>query len=158
MNLDNVFKDIVLLKPLPDTEIKEIIIRRLSQDVKYFTEGTLNLIARYADGNPRDALLAAQKVVFENFSLSKIDEKATYSFLSKLSRRFLSRLSLTSKQEEAFKILKEFKGTREDAISALRSKGIKRTTAYSIIEKFIKEGILKEQEGIYRISGKLLFY
>ncbi|WP_129408400.1 ATP-binding protein [Marinitoga lauensis] len=155
-NLENVIKDIIYLREFTNSEIKEIIIKRIKDFIYLFDENVIDLIADYSDGNPRDAFWITQKIVFE--ALSKKLEKIDYSFarttIKTIVNEYLKEISLTDKQKS---MIDEdlFPGTREDIVKkAIENKKLPRSTAYSIFDKLLKTGIIIEQNGIYRLSGK----
>ncbi|SHF05952.1 ATPase [Marinitoga hydrogenitolerans DSM 16785] len=155
-NLENVIKDIIYLREFTNSEIKEILIKRIKEFIYYFDESVIDLIVDYSDGNPRDAFWITQKLIFEALSkkLSKIDKMFAEETIKNIVNEYLNEISLTEKQKL---MIDEdlFPGKREEILKkAIENKKFPRSTAYSIFDKLLKTGIIIEQNGIYRLSGK----
>ncbi len=157
-NLENIIKDIVFLEEMPDSDIKELLIRRLGNLATWFEEDALESITLFADGNPRDALWIAQKVAFDNIYSERVAKKNCEESILKIVKEYMSDLSLTQIQRQVLAALKNFTGSKEEILKILSQNSIKRTTAYSTIERLLMLGMIIERRGIYRLSGKAQIY
>jgi len=153
-NLENVIKDVVFLSELTDSDIRELLLKRLGSLTSWFRPESLEPIVSFADGNPRDALWMSQKVVFDNVGAKHITQSNAHESVKKIVREYMGDLSLTEIQRKAMKTASDFSGSKEELLDLLKDNAIKRTTAYSTIERLAKLGLLIERNGTYRISGK----
>ncbi|MCD6160197.1 MAG: ATPase [Kosmotoga sp.] len=153
-NLENIIKDVIFLYEMSDSDILELLLRRLEGMNGWFKKNALVQIVSFADGNPRDALWIAQKVAFENLSEKYVDESKCKTTIKKIVREYMGSLILTEIQKKALKLCTDFIGSKEEILALFQSSGIKRTTAYSTLDRLISSGLILEREGMYRISGK----
>lgn len=157
-NLENIIKDVVFLNELSDSDIKELLLRRLEDLIKWFKPNTLDPIILFADGNPRDALWIAQKVAFDNIDENLLTLQKCEISISKILKEYMKDLPLTKIQKNAIKVSRDFMGSKEELIELLQKNGVKRTTSYSTLDRLIKLGLIIERDGLYRISGKAKIY
>ncbi len=156
-NLENIIKDAVLIKDLEPHHVKDMLIRRFAKDLDWLEDiSILDMLADFSDGNPRDALWIAQKVVTKNIAKEKLTYADVKKTIEEVSKELLQTISLTELQNKALETLKGFSGTKEDFIMTLTKKGFARTTAYDLFEKFLKTGLLIQKEKFFSISGKVL--
>lgn len=154
-NLENIFKDIVFLEPLSKSDIKELLIRRIREHLDLVSQEVLEIASDFADGNPRDAIWILNKTVFENVEEKRISKEHIVRTIEKLvGEYFVHQLTLTENQRKALRTLRNFTGSKEQLVSELQKVGIKRTTAYSVIEQLVQKKILLFRNGVYRLSGK----
>ena len=153
-NLENVIKDVVFLSELTDSDIRELLLKRLGNLTSWFRPESLEPIVSFADGNPRDALWIAQKVVFDNAGAKFLSESDANESVKKIVREYMGDLALTEIQRKTLKVASDFSGNKEELLDLLKSNAIKRTTSYSTIERLTTLGLLIERNGTYRISGK----
>jgi hypothetical protein len=153
-NLENVIKDVVFLSELTDLDIRELLLKRLGNLTSWFRPESLEPIVSFADGNPRDALWIAQKVVFDNAGAKFISVSDANESVKKIVREYMGDLALTEIQRKTLKVASDFSGNKEELLDLLKSNAIKRTTSYSTIERLTSLGLLIERNGTYRISGK----
>jgi len=154
-NLENIFKDIVFLEPLSKSDIKELLIRRIREHLDLVSQEVLEIASDFADGNPRDAIWILNKTVFENVEEKRISKEHIVRTIEKLvGEYFVHQLTLTENQRKALRTLRDFTGSKEQLVSELQKVGIKRTTAYSVIEQLVQKKILLFRNGVYRLSGK----
>jgi len=155
-NLENVIKDIIFLREFTNSEIKEIILKRIKSYLNFFEENVIDLVVDYSDGNPRDAFWIMQKIVFNALSkkLNNISFDFAKNSIKEIINEYLKEISLTEKQKSM--IDEElFPGSREEIIKkSIKRKKLPRSTAYSIFDRLVELGIIIEQNGIYRLSGK----
>jgi len=64
---------------------------------------------------------------------------------------------MTENQRKALKSLRDFSGPRNEIVEKLQKDGIKRTTAYSLIDQLVQKRILIERNGIFRMAGKFKY-
>lgn len=154
-NLENIFKDFVFLEPLSKSDIKELLIRRIHEHLELVSQEVLEIASDFADGNPRDAIWILNKTVFENVGEKRISKEHIVRTIEKLvGEYFAHQLTLTENQRKALRALTDFTGSKEELVFELQKSGIKRTTAYSIIEQLVQKKILLLRNGVYRLSGK----
>lgn len=156
-NLENILKDVVFLEEFDDFQIKEILLKRMRDFIDFIEPEILDMIVLFADGNPRDALWISQKIILENISRDGITSEMATGTISKTIKEYMSDISFTDLQRQSIYLLKNKFGSKEDIIITLTEGGIKRTTAYSITDKFIENGILIKRMNSYRLSGKIYF-
>ncbi|NUU96601.1 ATPase [Marinitoga sp. 1135] len=158
-NLENIIKDIIFLREFTSSEIKEILIKRLKEHIDFFDDKSLELIADFSDGNPRDAFWITQKIIFEALSqkITKIDEKMVKTLMRNIVKEYLNEISLTEKQK-TFIDESLYPGSREEIVKKAISKNkLPRSTAYSIFDRLLELGIIIEQNGTYKLSGKVKY-
>jgi len=153
-NLENIIKDVVFLREIKRSEVREVLLRRLGKLSSWFESGAVEEIVRFSDGNPRDALWIAQKVVFDNFDLKKLSEKACGKSIKKIVNEYMGAISLTDIQRKALVSVKELSGSRDEIIDAFVDESIKRTTAYSTFKRLVTLGLIIERDGQFVVSGK----
>ncbi len=157
-NLENIIKDVVLIKDLQAHHVKELLLKRFSEDLNWFEDlSILDMMVDFSDGNPRDAIWIAQKVVLENISKTCLTLDDTAQTIRKISEELLKTISLTDLQAKAVRVLRNFFGTKEQFIAKLVQNGFVRTTAYSIFDRFVELGFIVEKDGGFKLSGKLSF-
>jgi len=152
-NLENIFKDIVFLEPLSKSDIKELLVKRLHEYLHLISDNVFEIASDFADGNPRDALWIMSKTVFDNIDAQKLEAEHILRTMNKLTKEYIT-TPLTENQRKAIGLFKDFVGTRDKILEYLQEHGLKRTTAYSIINQLIEKKIIIERNGIYQLSGK----
>ncbi len=152
-NLENIFKDIVFLEPLSKSDIKELLIRRLSKYIGLISEEVLEIASDFADGNPRDALWIMYKTVFDNTDASRLEREHILKTIRGIVTEYKS-IPLTENQRRAVDLFRGLAGTRDKFIEQLQKSGIKRTTAYSLFNQLIEKKILIQRNETYQLSGK----
>lgn len=157
-NLENIIKDVVFIRDLENHHGKEMLIKRFSESLDWFEDlSILDMLADFSDGNPRDAIWIAQKVVLENISKNQLTVKDAIQSIQKISKELIRNISLTDLQTKALKILRGLTGSREQFLIKLVENGFARTTAYSIFDKFLEIGFIVPKESGFKFSGKLSF-
>jgi len=157
-NLENIFKDVVFLEPLEKSEIEEMLVRRVHQHLHLIAEEVFEIASEFSDGNPRDAIWIMNKSIFENATREKLEGEHIIRTINRLVREYLGeQFSMTENQRKALKSLRNFSGSRNEIVEKLQKEGIKRTTAYSLIEQLIQKKILIKRNGILRMSGKFKY-
>ncbi|ANQ53659.1 ATPase [Thermosipho sp. 1063] len=156
-NLENIFKDIILLEELTDSDIKELLLRRIHKFIDIIPSESLDPIIEFADGNPRDALWMLSKVIFENIEKDILKKEDTILTIKKITNEYLTELKLTPLQKKAFELLKDLTGSRDEFLTILQQNNIKRTTAYSILNTFIERKIIITKGIKLKFSGKYKF-
>ncbi len=152
-NLENIFKDIVFLEPLSKSDIKELLIRRLSKYIGLISEEVLEIASDFADGNPRDALWIMYKTVFDNTDASRLEREHILKTIRGIVTEYKS-IPLTENQRRAVDLFRGLAGTRDKFIEQLQKSGIKRTTAYSLFNQLVEKKILIQRNETYQLSGK----
>jgi len=158
-NLENILKDVIFIEPLDDDHVIEMILRRLKDFPDYFEREVLEEIAKFSDGNPRDALWVSQQIVLDNIGKKKIYLQDAQETVRKLVKgRFEGFLELTELQEQLLKaIAVEGQATRQAVVKKMESRGMKRQTIYTYIKRFIEGGLVIERRGVLRVSGKIRY-
>ncbi|QTA38468.1 ATPase [Thermosipho ferrireducens] len=157
-NLENILKDVLFLEPLSDRQIQEMIMKRLEKYPDFFDSDTLYEIAKYSDGNPRDALWISQQIVLDNLDLERITGKSATETLKKITKKYFeSSLDLTEIQEKVLNVIAKYSGSRNELVKKLEKEGIKRQTAYTYINRLKENGLILERNGKLKVSGKILY-
>lgn len=156
-NLENIIKDVVFLEALNDSEIKEVILKRIGDFAIWFEDKSLDALVLFSDGNPRDALWITQKVVFDNINARTLSEQMCRNSILKIVKEYMSGISLTQLQKKALLSLRNFMGSREELFKILDKSGFKRTTVYSTFDRLLSMRMIIERQGTYRISGKAYY-
>ncbi len=157
-NLENIIKDVTFLEPFSEKEIQEIILKRLSKYPDYFDGSALFEIARFSDGNPRDALWIAQQVVYENFDARNIDGGTARKSIKKVVERYFSKsLEISEMQKEILKYISENPGTKNVIVENLSQKGFKKQTIYTYLQRLKDSGFILQKDDELRVSGKIFY-
>ncbi|PLV56746.1 P-loop NTPase fold protein [Thermotoga sp. SG1] len=157
-NLENIFKDIVFVEPLKKLEIKELIIKRLGSYIELLEDGVLDIVAEFSDGNPRDGLWILTKAIYDNIHKERLSKEDLINTINRTIAEYTGlTLNLTENQKKAIRILRGSVYTREKIIETLQKEGIKRTTAYSVMDQLLQKRILLVEKEGYRISGKFRY-
>jgi len=156
-NLENILKDMIVLNPLDDKAISEIIMKRLIAFPKLFDKGSINNIVRFSDGNPRDALWITQQIILNNLDRNNIDEKISIKTIKEIASDYIKYgKSFTLIQRDILETIAKNPGERQTIVDRLNGK-IKKQTVYTYINRFISEGLLFEKNGVLRLPGKVYF-
>jgi len=157
-NLENIFKDMVFLDPLGERDIETMLLKRLNDFPGLFSQDALKVVSRFADGNLRDALWAAQQIILEITDERTITGKSAEKIIRTLVKNyFIYGASLSENKKKILKILSNEQGDKSYLVELLTKNGLKRTTAYMTIDRLTKEGLLIDRRGIIKISGKVYY-
>ncbi|MBO8139944.1 MAG: ATPase [Thermosipho sp. (in: Bacteria)] len=158
-NLENIFKDIIFLEELTNSDIKELLLRRIHKFLDVIPVDSLEPIIEFSDGNPRDALWIFSKIIFDNIDKKILRKEDAILSIKKITKEYLGELNFTTLQTKAFELLKDFSsGTKDELLTLLQQNNIKRTTAYSILNTFIERKILIPRKENLTLSGKYKFF
>jgi predicted KAP-like P-loop ATPase len=156
-NLENIFKDVIFLDPLSESDIESLLKVRLKDYNDVFSTEVLKHISRFSDGNPRDALWIAQRIVFMNRYKNKIETfDAVETIKRAMKEHFAFRRPFTEKQMEILKKLKNGPMSKSQLIKILPN--LKPQTIYTHLRRMRKEGIILEKDSFVDLSGKIYYY
>lgn len=163
-NLENILKDILPINKMRDQEIDEILSRRTKSFPEVLTREVKKVIIKFANGNPREALLLCQNTILSkniDFNFKKENFILTLNEIKQEMEKFLwtriNGLNLSQREKELLEVIYE-----NDTIlkSDLTNSKIPASTRFEIIKKFLDNKIIEElQTDIYKLDGKVqLFY
>ncbi|WP_084758750.1 P-loop NTPase fold protein [Thermosipho affectus] len=156
-NLENILKDTYFLEPLSNEQIQEVILKRLRKYPDFLDSDALYEIARYSDGNPRDALWISQQIVLNNLHKKRITGNIAVKTIKKITKKYFENsLQLTDLQEAVLNTITQY-GNRNIIVKKLEEKGIKRQTAYTYINRLKENGLIIERNGQLKVSGKIFY-
>lgn len=157
-NLENILKEMVFLEPMTQSQIEEIIWKRIKGFEELVEEEAVKTAARFSDGNPREALWALNRAIFRqkvsSSSTVKITKTMILDGIKDFSEEALAEAKLSEQQLKAVKSLKDYEGRRNEIINYLKSNGFAHSTAYDIVARLEEKAILIRGKMGYRISGK----
>ena len=159
-NLDNAFKDVVMLHPLESDHIVEMLVRRLKRYLGVFELDVFEEVALYSDGIPRDALRILAKAVVYYKAQSKITRDMIVDFIKReTTERFSDLLNLSENYMKVLRVASEAKEiSRRDLVERLKEKGLKSQTSYVYIGRLLEKGYLvRTRRGNLRVSGKVRY-
>ncbi len=158
-NLENILKDIVFLEPFDERTIQEVILRRLWKYPDYFDGESLEEIAKFSDGNPRDALWIAQQVVLNNLEKERIDGKTTKETIKNfVKKHFSQELEISDIQKQILKHIALNPAARNIIVEELARKGLKRKTVYAYVQKLKELGLLLQKGDVFKVSGRIFYF
>lgn len=153
-NLENIINDVTFLSEISNSEIRELLMKRLGKNIRWFESDAVEELVLFSDGNPRDALWMSQKVTLDNYDSNKLTREKCRASIRKFVREYSSELQLTDIQKKALKALENKKGSREAIIDLMKLNDIKHTTAYSTFKRLNSLGLIIERQKEFVISGK----
>jgi predicted KAP-like P-loop ATPase len=153
-NLENIINDVTFLREIKNSEIRELLLKRLDNCTRWFESDAIEELVLFADGNPRDALWMSQKVTLDNYDSDKLTKDKCKNSIKKFVKEYSSELQLTDIQKMALRSLKDEKGTREQIVDLMKANAIKHTTAYSTFKRLNSLGLIIERQNEFIISGK----
>jgi len=157
-NLENILKDVFFLEPMSDEQIQEMILKRLKDYPDFFDGDALYEIARYSDGNPRDALWISQRIVLNNLDRHRITGDIAKETIKREIRKYFEDVwELTDIQEKVLNVVARYGGSRSSLVKRLEENGIKRQTAYTYINRLKENGLIIERNGKLKVSGKIYY-
>ncbi|BBE31437.1 ATPase [Tepiditoga spiralis] len=157
-NLENIFKDMIFLKPLKNIDISQMILKRLEKYPEFISPDSLKEIADYSEGNPRDALWITQQIILNNTEKNIIDLKTTKEEIKKIVRQYFKiNKTLTENQKILIKEISNKSDTKNNIVKKLEKQGLKKQTVYTYINRLKDENIIKEKDGIFYIPKKILY-
>jgi predicted KAP-like P-loop ATPase len=157
-NLENILKDTFFIEPLDDKQIQQMISKRLTSYPDYFDGDALYEIARYSDGNPRDALWISQQIVQNNLDNERITGQIAKETIKKIVKRYFeSSWELTDLQKKVLRIVADHQGSRNAIVKELEKRNVKRQTAYTYINRLKENGLIIERDEKLRVSGKIFY-
>ena len=155
-NLENIFRDMFFLKPLNEDEIREMLLKRMAENNTLLSNEVFHEIYRYSDGNPRDALSITQEIILDNRRKGFTRENVLSTIKAKVKRLISSTTEFTDIQKKILRSIADNPGKRSDIVNQLDF--LKNQTVYTYINRFLNNGVLKETDGIIRLSGRFYYY
>ena len=145
-NVENVFSEMIMLKPMPPSTIKALLMKRIPQE--YISNDALSLIVLYSRGNPRRALRvlkeAGMNAVLRNSG--KIEGKDVKSVLRKYLASIVKKSELSRAELNVLHKLPESAKRAEFVKAIVNSLKTTSSSAYRKIEKFKKAGIIEGKD------------
>jgi len=166
-NLENILKDILPINKMSDSEIDEILNRRIKSFPQVLLDEVKNIVIKFADGNPREALLLCQnamlsKKIYNNYKredfilrINEIKEEMEKFLIARINS-----LNLTQREKELLEaIYKKDAILKSDLINSKITK-IPTSTIQTIIKKFLANKVIEEiKPDVYKLNRKIqLFY
>jgi len=155
-NLENIFRDMFFLNPLNEDEIREMLLKRMAENNTLLSNEIFHEIYRYSDGNPRDALSITQEIILDNRRKGFTRENVLSTIKAKVKRLISSTTEFTDIQKKILRSIADNPGKRSDIVNQLDF--LKNQTVYTYINRFLNNGVLKETDGIIRLSGRFYYY
>jgi len=155
-NLENIFRDMFFLNPLNEDEIREMLLKRMAENNTLLSNEVFHEIYRYSDGNPRDALSITQEIILDNRRKGFTRENVLSTIKAKVKRLISSTTEFTDIQKKILRSIADNPGKRSDIVNQLDF--LKNQTVYTYINRFLNNGVLKETDGIIRLSGRFYYY
>ncbi|HOO33949.1 MAG TPA: ATP-binding protein [Thermotogota bacterium] len=157
-NLENIFKNMFFIRPLSEQNIREMLLKRISIQPTILPNDAYHEIFRYSNGNPRDALSITQEILLDNRETPLTNDSVLKTIKKRVSNLMEFSTSFTELQEELLKLISEEPTERSEIVKKAEEIGIKKTTVYTFIKRFLDNGFLKEKNGKIYISGRLYYY
>lgn len=146
-NLDNVFDQIMLIPPLTDEDIKEVILRRVSPSL--VEEKALNLMALYSMGNPRRAVRLVKEAGMVAASEGKIKEKHVRVVCKKYLQYLYKSLGLSESDIKIIKLIEKGKDIKYIA----KYLSVSLPTAYRKAQNLSEKGLVGEdRKGLTKLG------
>ena len=156
-NLDNIIDDMFVLKPLSDSEIKEMITTRLSPYTDIIDDDILNYITIYSEGNPREAIYITKKILIGNKDKEHITSADALSVIKKLVSSYEEYIDISPREKDILSVIIKHPERSEAIKHITQTLPMQKNTASTYISRLKKKGYLSETNGLLRVSGKIYF-
>lgn len=166
-NLENILKGIIPINKMEDRDIREVLKRRIRAFPDILPGQIMEIMIKFADGNPREALLLCQNAILskkievkykkEDFILTLNEIK---NEMEKFLRFRIHNLRLTPRETEMAKaISKKEIVSRKDLLNSTYLDAPK-STRHKVVDRLIAKKVLIETESDhYRVDRRSqLFY
>jgi len=151
-NLENIFSYMMELAPLKEKELKEMVALRAGDDFGLIEPGALDIVASFAQGNPRQMLAVLKEATLS--AADKIKEKDVREVIKRYLSFFIKSMDFTHKE---LAVLSVFDSSREQFLSNIdKSKMFSsKTSAYMYLNRLEKKGAIKISEDNVSIDSRL---
>ncbi len=157
-NLENIFRNMIFVRPLDEINIREMILKRISSNPTILPNDAFYEIYRYSDGNPRDALSITQEIILDNKDKEISNEDVIKTIKKRIIKLMEFSSSFTDLQTKFLKLIAKNPEEKSMVIKRAEAEGITKSTVYTLINRFLNDGLIKESNGKISISGRLYYY
>lgn len=157
-NLENIFRNMIFVRPLDEINIREMILKRISSNPTILPNDAFYEIYRYSDGNPRDALSITQEIILDNKDKEISNEDVIKTIKKRIIKLMEFSSSFTDLQVKFLKLIAKNPEEKSMVIKKAEAEGITKSTVYTLINRFLNDGLIKESNGKISISGRLYYY
>jgi predicted KAP-like P-loop ATPase len=157
-NLENIFRNMIFVRPLDEINIREMILKRISSNPTILPNDAFYEIYRYSDGNPRDALSITQEIILDNKDKEITNEDVIKTIKKRIIKLMEFSSSFTDLQVKFLKLIAKNPEEKSMVIKKAEAEGITKSTVYTLINRFLNDGLIKESNGKISISGRLYYY
>lgn len=165
-NLENILKDILPIDKMSDDDIEDILDRRTKLFPEVLPVEVKDVVIKFADGNPREALLLCQNAILskkfqegyqkEDFILTLDEIK---NEMEKFLKFRIAALKLTPRENEFLRCVRDKAPfSRKEILNSTRLR-MSKPTRHKIIERLLTKRALQEPEpSVYRIDKRVMLY
>jgi predicted KAP-like P-loop ATPase len=157
-NLENIFRNMIFVRPLDEINIREMILKRISSNPTILPNDAFYEIYRYSDGNPRDALSITQEIILDNKDKEISNEDVIKTIKKRIIKLMEFSSSFTDLQTKFLKLIAKNPEEKSMVVKKAEAEGITKSTVYTLINRFLNDGLIKESNGKISISGRLYYY
>jgi predicted KAP-like P-loop ATPase len=157
-NLENIFRNMIFVRPLDEINIREMILKRISSNPTILPNDAFYEIYRYSDGNPRDALSITQEIILDNKDKEISNEDVIKTIKKRIIKLMEFSSSFTDLQTKFLKLIAKNPEEKTMVVKKAEAEGITKSTVYTLINRFLNDGLIKESNGKISISGRLYYY
>lgn len=157
-NLENIFRNMIFVRPLDEINIREMILKRISSNPTILPNDAFYEIYRYSDGNPRDALSITQEIILDNKDKEITNEDVIKTIKKRIIKLMEFSSSFTDLQVKFLKLIAKNPEEKTMVVKKAEAEGITKSTVYTLINRFLNDGLIKESNGKISISGRLYYY
>jgi predicted KAP-like P-loop ATPase len=157
-NLENIFRNMIFVRPLDEINIREMILKRISSNPTILPNDAFYEIYRYSDGNPRDALSITQEIILDNKDKEISNEDVIKTIKKRIIKLMEFSSSFTDLQVKFLKLIAKNPEEKTMVVKKAEAEGITKSTVYTLINRFLNDGLIKESNGKISISGRLYYY
>lgn len=157
-NLENIFRNMIFVRPLDEINIREMILKRISSNPTILPNDAFYEIYRYSDGNPRDALSITQEIILDNKDKEITNEDVIKTIKKRIIKLMEFSSSFTDLQTKFLKLIAKNPEEKTMVVKKAEAEGITKSTVYTLINRFLNDGLIKESNGKISISGRLYYY
>jgi predicted transcriptional regulator len=135
-----------------------MILKRISSNPTILPNDAFYEIYRYSDGNPRDALSITQEIILDNKDKEISNEDVIKTIKKRIIKLMEFSSSFTDLQTKFLKLIAKNPEEKTMVVKKAEAEGITKSTVYTLINRFLNDGLIKESNGKISISGRLYYY
>ncbi|MBN2543834.1 hypothetical protein JXI42_13320 [bacterium] len=153
-SLENIFQEIIYLKPLSNEQISTIMRKKLMKYQDVLPADTEELILDYAMGNPRIAVLTVFNTLGrKKHTKPRLEKKDVLEVIMPVLIHYMENLDLTDKENQSLKLIAKLGTafTKNSATNLLERNEFPQSTAYMVFDKLVEKKVLIEKNN----NGKL---